>query len=81
MIPAGDLWHVGDMDNIELDLPRLDATDCFQMSLAENIALIAEMLEAVRDESDLIGDVEIARFAAGVRDAVLAFGSLTNPLA
>lgn len=79
MIPAADLWHVGDMDNIQSNVPCLDATNCFQMSLAENIALIADMLEAVRDESDLIGDVEIARFAAGVRDTVLAFGRLTNP--
>lgn len=65
------------MDSIPIELSQCDPTDAYQSSLAENIVLIADMLEAVRDQSNLLGETEMALFAAGVRDAVLAFGRTT----
>lgn len=39
----------------------------------DNVAFVLDMLEALRGETDIIGDAHAARFWGGISDAIRAF--------
>lgn len=41
----------------------------------ENVAFVLDMLDAMRGETDLIGDHHAARFWAGISEAIRGFAS------
>lgn len=45
----------------------------------ENVALVVEMLEAMRVEAELVGDVDSARFWEGVINVIAAFRLRNSP--
>lgn len=47
----------------------------FFTTYRENVVLVLDMLEAVRDETRLVGDETAARFWTAISDAVQAFAA------
>ncbi len=56
-------------------MPSSSGSDVTQYysTCRENVAFVLDMLEAMRGETDMIGDANAARFWAGISDAIKAF--------
>ena len=62
------------MDPICLhDLPPRSDVGEYYAAGRENVAFVLDILDALRGESDVIGDANAARFWAGISDAIRAF--------
>lgn len=53
----------------------IDDVGQYYASCRENVAFVLDMLDAMRGETDLIGDHHAARFWAGISDAIRGFAS------
>ncbi|MCC7291855.1 MAG: hypothetical protein IT449_07330 [Phycisphaerales bacterium] len=58
-------------------LPLTDETDSghdpYQTACCDNVAFVMDMLEAMRFEVDLVGDIDSARFWEGIINVTAAF--------
>lgn len=56
------------------DAPNVEVGQ-YYANCRENVAFVLDMLDAMRGETDLIGDHHAARFWAGISDAIRGFAA------